>query len=149
MIFNEVKDSERDRMQCIDRLVHMLHYMLISESLDGDVVEMGVYDGGTAMLMSLLTIKDVYLYDSFQGFPAEDTKGKVIEISLKYFHGEPVIREIVRISKPGLRVYSSVKSMPVYKNNMGVSIVSTSKGVMTNFKAKEINIGGEVLCRVY
>ena len=76
VVFNEVKDSERNRMQCIDRLVHMFHYMLISESLDGDVVEMGVYDGGTAMLMSLLTIKDVYLYDSFQGFTAEDTKRK-------------------------------------------------------------------------
>ena len=79
----------------------------------------------------------------------EDTKGKIIEISLKYFHGEPVIKEIVRISKPGLRVYSSVKNMPVYKNNMGVSIISTSKGVMTNFQAKEVNIGGEVLCRIY
>ena len=79
----------------------------------------------------------------------DDVKGKVLEISLKYFHGEPVIKEIVRISKPGLRVYSSVKEMPVYKNNMGVSIISTSKGVMTSFKAKEINIGGEVLCRVY
>ena len=79
----------------------------------------------------------------------EDIKGKVIEISLKYFHGEPVIKEIVRISKPGLRIYSSVKNMPVYKNNMGISIVSTSKGVMSNFQAKEINIGGEVLCRVY
>ena len=80
---------------------------------------------------------------------SEDTKGKVIQISLKYFHGEPVIKEILRISKPGLRVYSSVKNMPVYKNNMGVSIISTSRGVMTNFKAKEINIGGEVLCRIY
>ena len=80
---------------------------------------------------------------------SEDTKGKVIQISLKYFHGEPVIKEIVRISKPGLRVYSSVKNMPVYKNNMGVSIISTSKGVMTNFQAKEVNIGGEVLCRIY
>ncbi len=79
----------------------------------------------------------------------EGIKGKVIEISLKYYHGEPVIKEIIRISKPALRIYSSVKNMPVYKNNMGVSIVSTSKGVMTNFKAKEINIGGEVLCRVY
>ena len=79
----------------------------------------------------------------------EDTKGKVIQISLKYFHGEPVIKEIVRISKPGLSVYSSVKNMPVYKNNMGVSIISTSRGVMTNFKAKEINIGGEVICRIY
>ena len=80
---------------------------------------------------------------------SEDTKGKVVQISLKYFHGEPVIKEIVRISKPGLRVYSSVKNMPVYKNNMGVSIISTSRGVMTNFKAKEINIGGEVICRIY
>ena len=79
----------------------------------------------------------------------EDTKGKIIEISLKYYHGEPVIKEIVRISKPGLRVYSSVKSMPIYKNNMGISIISTSKGVMTNFRAKEINIGGEVICRIY
>lgn len=79
----------------------------------------------------------------------EDTRGKIIEISLKYYHGEPVIKEIVRISKPGLRVYSSVKGMPVYKNNMGISIISTSKGVMTNFKAKEINIGGEVICRIY
>ena len=80
---------------------------------------------------------------------SEDTKGKVVQISLKYFHGDPVIKEIVRISKPGLRVYSSVKNMPVYKNNMGVSIISTSRGVMTNFKAKEINIGGEVICRIY
>ena len=73
----------------------------------------------------------------------------IIEISLKYYHGEPVIKEIVRISKPGLRVYSSVKGMPVYRNNMGISIISTSKGVMTNFKAKEINIGGEVIWRIY
>ncbi len=79
----------------------------------------------------------------------DDIKGKVIEITLKYYHGEPVIKEIIRISKPGLRIYSSVKNMPVYKNNMGISIVSTSKGVMTHFQAKEINIGGEVLCRVY
>tara|TARA_B100000941_G_scaffold187311_1_gene134819 strand:- start:161 stop:556 length:396 start_codon:yes stop_codon:yes gene_type:complete len=79
----------------------------------------------------------------------DDVKGKVLEISLKYFHGEPVIKEIVRISKPGLRIYSSVKSMPVYKNNMGVSILSTSKGVITNFKAKEMNVGGEVICRIY
>ena len=80
---------------------------------------------------------------------SDGTKGRVIEIFLKYFHGEPVIREIVRISKPGLRIYSSVKNMPVYKNNMGVSIVSTSKGVMTNFKAKELGIGGEVLCYIW
>ena len=79
----------------------------------------------------------------------EDEKGKQIEISLKYFDGKPAIKEISRISKPGMRVYSSVKTMPNYKNNMGISILSTSKGVMTNFSAKNANIGGEVLCRVY
>ena len=59
------------------------------------------------------------------------------------------VKEIVRISKPGMRVYSSVKSMPSYKNNMGIAILSTSKGVMTNFSAQDSNIGGEILCRVY
>tara|TARA_B100000963_G_C22442163_1_gene587113 strand:+ start:137 stop:532 length:396 start_codon:yes stop_codon:yes gene_type:complete len=80
---------------------------------------------------------------------SEDEKGKIIEISLKYFEGEPVIKEISRVSKPGMRVYSSVKDMPSFKNNMGVMILSTSKGVMTNSSAKEANIGGEILCRLY
>ena len=79
----------------------------------------------------------------------ENEKRKNIEISLKYHYGEPVIKEIIRVSKPGMRVYSSVKNMPVYKNNMGVSILSTSKGIMTNFSAKEANIGGEIICRIY
>ena len=79
----------------------------------------------------------------------ENEKGKQLEISLKYFDGEPAIKEISRISKPGMRVYSSVKNMPSFKNNMGISILSTSKGVMTNSSAREANIGGEVLCRVY
>ena len=79
----------------------------------------------------------------------EQAEGKVLDISLKYHYGEPVIKEIVRISKPGMRVYSSVKNMPSYKNNMGVAILSTSKGVMTNFSALDANLGGEILCRVY
>ncbi len=79
----------------------------------------------------------------------EDEKGKQIEISLKYFDGKPVIKEISRVSKPGMRVYSSVKTMPSFKNNMGITILSTSKGVMTNFDAQTANIGGEILCRVY
>ena len=65
----------------------------------------------------------------------DDVKGKVLEISLKYFHGEPVIKEIVRISKPGLRIYSSVKSMPVYKNNMGVSISTKWRFFNVDLKA--------------
>ena len=79
----------------------------------------------------------------------EDEKGKQLEISLKYFDGKPVIKEISRVSKPGMRVYSSVKTMPSFKNNMGITILSTSKGVMTNFAAQNANLGGEILCRVY
>ena len=79
----------------------------------------------------------------------EDEKGKQLEISLKYFDGKPVIKEISRVSKPGMRVYSSVKTMPSFKYNMGITILSTSKGVMTNFAAQSANLGGEILCRVY
>ena len=80
---------------------------------------------------------------------SENERGKQIEILLKYFDGKPVIKEISRVSRPGMRVYSSVKTMPTYKNNMGISILSTSKGVMTNFSAQTANIGGEILCKVY
>ena len=80
---------------------------------------------------------------------SENEKGKQLEISLKYFDGKPEIKEISRVSKPGMRVYSSMKDMPSFKNNMGITILSTSKGVMTNFAAQNANLGGEILCRVY
>ncbi|WP_316861766.1 30S ribosomal protein S8 [uncultured Cohaesibacter sp.] len=72
-----------------------------------------------------------------------------LEIELKYFDGEPVIREIQRVSKPGRRVYASVKNIPRIHNGLGVSIVSTPKGVMADHDARENNVGGEVLCRVF
>jgi len=71
------------------------------------------------------------------------------EIELKYYEGQPVIREIQRVSKPGRRVYSSVKTMPVVRNGLGISIVSTPKGVMSDNAARENNVGGEILCRVF
>src|SRR5215510_16538330 len=71
-----------------------------------------------------------------------------IEIELKYFDGAPVIREISRVSKPGRRVYVSVKSIPSVANGLGISILSTPKGVMTDHEAREQNVGGELLCRV-
>ncbi len=71
------------------------------------------------------------------------------EIELMYFDGEPVIRTIERISKPGRRVYASVKTLPTVNNGLGVSIVSTPKGVMPDWQAREENVGGEVLCRVF
>ena len=72
-----------------------------------------------------------------------------LEISLKYYEGEPVIRELKRISKPGRRAYSNVGSMPQVRNGLGVAIVSTSKGVMSDTKARAANVGGEVLCTVF
>ncbi len=71
------------------------------------------------------------------------------EIELKYFDGEPVIAEISRVSKPGRRVYSSIKDLKPIKNGLGISILSTPKGVMSDTAARDANVGGEVLCRVY
>ncbi len=73
----------------------------------------------------------------------------VFEIELKYFDGEPVIAEIARVSKPGRRVYSSIKDLKPIKNGLGISILSTPKGVMSDAAARDQNVGGEVLCRVF
>ena len=71
------------------------------------------------------------------------------EIELKYYEGEPVIRQIERVSKPGRRVYSAVVNMPRVANGLGITIVSTPRGVMADHGAREQNVGGEVLCRVF
>ena len=72
-----------------------------------------------------------------------------LEIQLKYAAGEPAIRELKRISKPGRRVYSGAKEIPSVRNGLGVSVVSTPKGVMSDAAARAANVGGEVLCRVF
>jgi small subunit ribosomal protein S8 len=72
-----------------------------------------------------------------------------IEIELKYFDGAPVIREIERVSKPGRRVYASVRALPRINNGLGVAIVSTPKGVMADHAARDANVGGEILCTVF
>ncbi len=72
-----------------------------------------------------------------------------LEISLKYADGQPVIRELKRISKPGRRVYSGVSEIPQVRNGLGISVVSTPKGVMSDASARAANVGGEVLCRVF
>ena len=72
-----------------------------------------------------------------------------LSIELKYHEGEPVIREISRVSKPGRRVYSSIKDLPTIYNGLGISILSTPQGVMSDSEARLANVGGEVLCRVF
>jgi small subunit ribosomal protein S8 len=86
-----------------------------------------------------------------RGFASvEHTGGRSeLEIELKYFDGEPVIREIARVSKPGRRVYASVKNLPRINNGLGVAILSTPKGVMADHDARDANVGGEILCTVF
>jgi small subunit ribosomal protein S8 len=74
---------------------------------------------------------------------------KEIEVELKYFEGQGAIREIKRISKPGRRVYSEVKDLPSPYNGLGISVLSTSKGVVADHTARQLNVGGEVLCQVF
>jgi small subunit ribosomal protein S8 len=86
-----------------------------------------------------------------RGYNVEDLSQshKEIRIELKYHEGDPVIREIARVSKPGRRVYSGVGDLPRVLNGLGISIVSTPKGVLSDAEARDKNVGGEVLCTVF
>ena len=72
-----------------------------------------------------------------------------LSIELKYYEGEPVIREIKRVSKPGRRVYAKINDLPRVFNGLGISIISTPRGVMSDNEARAANVGGEVLCQVF
>ncbi|MCQ0970944.1 30S ribosomal protein S8 [Paracoccus sp. TK19116] len=78
-----------------------------------------------------------------------ETGHEELEIGLKYYEGTPVIRELSRVSKPGRRVYTGAKEIPQVRQGLGVSIVSTPKGVMSDAAARSANVGGEVLCTVF
>lgn len=86
-----------------------------------------------------------------RGFEAatSDAGHPELEISLKYFDGEPVIKELKRVSKPGRRVYAGSSDIPTVRQGLGISIVSTPKGVMSDAQARAANVGGEVLCTVF
>ena len=96
-------------------------------------------------------VLDVLKSEGFiRGYASVEKDGRSeLEIELKYFEGEPVIREISRISKPGRRVYASVKNLPRINNGLGVAVVSTPKGVMADHEAREANVGGEILFTVF
>ncbi len=98
------------------------------------------------------SVLDVLKTEGFiRGYAAvEHSDGRrEIEIELKYFDGAPVIRKIARVSKPGRRVYTSVRSLPRVNNGLGVAILSTPKGVMADHDARDNNVGGEILCTVF
>ena len=93
-------------------------------------------------------LKNEGFINNFRLEKKEDKKNILI-IDLKYFEGSPVIKEIKRISKPGRRVYSRAVSIPKVQNGLGVAILSTSKGVMSDDDARKNNLGGEIICRVF
>jgi small subunit ribosomal protein S8 len=99
-----------------------------------------------------VSVLDVLKNEGFiRGYAAVEHKDgrKELEIELKYFDGEPVIREMSRVSKPGRRVYVAVRNLPRINNGLGLAILSTPKGVMADHDARDANVGGEVLCTVF
>tara|TARA_B100001741_G_C16360437_1_gene508376 strand:+ start:302 stop:697 length:396 start_codon:yes stop_codon:yes gene_type:complete len=80
---------------------------------------------------------------------SDDEKKPLLEIELKYNYGSPVISSIQRVSKPGRRIFSSAESLPKINNGLGIAIVSTPKGVMTDIDARKQKIGGEIICKVF
>ena len=97
-------------------------------------------------------VLDVLLSEGYiRGYEKSETANGQGEftISLKYYEGEPVIRELKRVSKPGRRVYMGVGAIPQVRNGLGVAIVSTPKGVLSDANARAANVGGEVLCTVF
>ena len=98
-----------------------------------------------------IRLLDVLQEEGFiRGYAEVEVKGhKELEIELKYHEGQPVIRELKRVSTPGRRVYSSVSELKPHRQGLGVAILSTPQGVMTDTSAREKNVGGEVLCQVF
>lgn len=97
-------------------------------------------------------VLDVLQREGFiRGYSEHEVRPGVRElrIELKYHEGEPVIREISRVSKPGRRVYSSIKDLPRVYNGLGVAILSTPRGVISDAEARDAHVGGEVLCKVF
>lgn len=91
-------------------------------------------------------LKDEGYIDDFS--VRSDTGKAVLDVSLKYYAGRPVIERIERVSRPGLRIYKGARDIPAVMNGLGIAIVSTSRGVMTDRKARASGVGGEVLCIV-
>jgi small subunit ribosomal protein S8 len=99
-------------------------------------------------LKILEVLKDEGFITSYYIEKKENNKVSLI-VDLKYYEGTPVIREIKRVSKPGRRVYSRATSIPRIQNGLGLAIISTNKGIMSDIEARKNNIGGEIICRVF
>ncbi|HCS23115.1 MAG TPA: 30S ribosomal protein S8 [Alphaproteobacteria bacterium] len=108
-----------------------------------------VHSPASKLRVSLLEVlkREGYIRD--YSVAQKDGGKSELNIELKYSEGQPVIREIKRVSKPGRRVYSQIKDVPRVYNGLGISILSTPRGVLSDREAREANVGGEILCRVF
>tara|TARA_B100001146_G_scaffold216522_1_gene220027 strand:+ start:523 stop:921 length:399 start_codon:yes stop_codon:yes gene_type:complete len=104
---------------------------------------------GSKFRASILDVLKKEGYISDYKFLTDVKDKNSLTVSLKYDNGNPVIKEIKRVSKPGRRIYAKADSIPLIQNGLGVAIVSTSKGIMSDNDAKNKNIGGEIICRVF
>jgi small subunit ribosomal protein S8 len=130
-------------MSMSDPIADMLTRIRNAQAVDKTVVKMPSSKLKVAIAQVL---KDEGYID---GFAVRDEDGKTeLEIALKYYAGRPVIERIERVSRPGLRVYKGRDSIPQVMNGLGVAIVTTPKGVMTDRKARQTGVGGEILCYV-
>ena len=130
-------------MSMSDPIADMLTRIRNAQSVEKPVVSMPSSKLKVAIAQVL---KDEGYIDSF-AVKAEGVKSE-LEISLKYYAGRPVIERIERVSRPGLRIYRGRDAIPSVMNGLGVAIVTTPKGVMTDRKARQVGVGGEVLCYV-
>lgn len=104
----------------------------------------------TKMSLAIVSIlKEEGFIEGFEIYTENSKKNLLISLKYKGKHREPVISKIERVSKPGLRVYTNAKKLPKVLGNLGIAIISTSKGVMTNLNAKKLGIGGEILCYIW
>ena len=99
--------------------------------------------------LKILEVLKIEGYISSYHIEKKDNKKISLIVDLKYYEGNPVIKDIKRISKPGRRVYSRATSIPRIQNGLGLAIISTNKGVMSDIEARKNNIGGEILCKVF
>ena len=104
---------------------------------------------GSKFRASILDVLKKEGYISDYKFLTDVKDKNSLTVSLKYYNGNPVIKEIKRVSKPGRRIYAKADSIPIIQNGLGLAIVSTSKGIMSDNDAKNKNIGGEIICRVF
>ena len=117
----------------------------IRNAQQAEKISLGMPDSKIKRAIATVLQKEGYI----EGFENGDVEGKpTLTVNLKYFEGEPVIAEIKRISKPGLRVYKGAEDIPSVNGGLGIAIISTNKGIMSDKAARAAGVGGEVLCSV-